>query len=91
MTLSPSRIVPGRFVRAAALALLVTAATGGVASAQDAGGETKAGGGLVLFMIESLGWVFGPLLLAISVGMVALIVLLFLDLRMSSEIGRAHV
>ena len=91
MTLSPSRLVPGRFVRAAALALLVTAATGGVASAQDAGGETKAGGGLVLFMIESLGWVFGPLLLAISVGMVALIVLLFLDLRMSSAIPAGFV
>jgi biopolymer transport protein ExbB len=37
-------------------------------------------------MIESVGWVFGPLLLAVSVCLVALVVLLFLDLRMSAAI-----
>jgi biopolymer transport protein ExbB len=91
MTLSPPRLVPGRFLLVAALALVFTLGTSGVASAQDAGGEKVTGGNLVLFMINSLGWVFGPLLLAISVGMVALVVLLFLDLRMSSAIPAGFV
>ena len=43
------------------------------------------------FMIKSLGWVFGPLLLAISVAMLALVVLLALDLRMSSAIPPGFV
>lgn len=42
-------------------------------------------------MIKSLGWIFGPLLLAISVAMLALVVLLFLDLRMSSAIPAGFV
>jgi biopolymer transport protein ExbB len=93
MTLSASPFAHGRFPLVAALAILAMICTSGVASAQDAaaGGEAKAGGNLVLFMIESLGWVFGPLLLAISVGMVALVVLLFLDLRMSSAIPAGFV
>ncbi len=36
--------------------------------------------------IVSAGWVFGPLLLLISIGLVALIVLLFMDLRMEVSI-----
>ena len=91
MTFSPPRLAPARFLVVAALALLVTLADGGIASAADEGGEQASGGNLVLFMIKSLGWVFGPLLLAISVGMVALVVLLFLDLRMSSAIPPGFV
>ena len=42
-------------------------------------------------MIKSLGWIFGPLLLAISVALVALCVLLALDLRMSAAIPPGFV
>src|SRR5262249_11962469 len=45
----------------------------------------------VLFMIKSLGWIFGPLLLAVSVALVALVVLLLLDLRMSAAIPAGFV
>lgn len=80
-----------RFLFLAALALCLVASSSGVASAADDGG---AGGGdepLVIFMLKALGWVFGPLLLAVSVAMVALLVLLFLDLRMTSAIPPGFV
>lgn len=57
-------------------------------TAQDAGdgdGETRE----VTFLshiIKSAGWVFGPLILVISIGLVALIVLLAMDLRMTVAI-----
>ena len=94
MTLPPTRwLTPGRFAFTALLTLLVLCATADVAAAADdaSGGEEKTGGNLILFMIGSLGWVFGPLLLVISVGMVALIVLLTLDLRMSAAIPAGFV
>lgn len=79
-----------RFMLFAAIALFLVFSIPGVASAAEEGGE---GGGepLVLFMIKSLGWVFGPMLLAISVAMLALCVLLALDLRMSSAIPPGFV
>ncbi len=101
MTPSFSRLhAVGRFLCVAALALVVAALFANAVSAQDAapapaapppGGEQQTGGNLVLFMIKSLGWIFGPLLLAISVAMLALVVLLFLDLRMSSAIPAGFV
>ncbi len=93
MTRSFTRYLPtARFLFVTGMAMAVTLLFANVASAQDAGGGEQAqGGNLVLFMIKSLGWVFGPLLLAISVAMLALVVLLALDLRMSSAIPPGFV
>jgi biopolymer transport protein ExbB len=77
----------GRFLGTAALALAVTLLFAGNAQAADNGSDDN----LVWFMIKSLGPVFGPLLLAVSVAMMALVVLLFLDLRMSSAIPPGFV
>jgi biopolymer transport protein ExbB len=95
MTRSASRYLPAarslfRFTLAIAVVLLFA----NVASAQDAP-DAEAGTAqkenLVLFMIKSLGFVFGPLLLALSVAMMALVVLLALDLRMTSAIPPGFV
>ncbi len=93
MTRSSTRYLPAaRFLFRAGMALALLMLCAGVASAQqEGGGEEKGGGNLVLFMISSLGWLFGPLLLAISVGMLALVVLLALDLRMTSAIPPGFV
>jgi len=81
-----------RFLFLAGLALFLVFSFTGVANAQEAAPAAEASKEpLVLFMIKSLGWVFGPLLLAISVAMVALVVLLILDLRMSSAIPPGFV
>lgn len=42
-------------------------------------------------IVKSAGWVFGPLLLVVSIGLVALIVLLAMDLRMPVAIPPAFV
>lgn len=90
-----SRFLPAaRFLFAAGMALAVTLLFANVAGAADepsGEGQQAGGGNLVLFMLKSLGWVFGPLLLAISVAMLALVVLLALDLRMSSAIPPGFV
>lgn len=95
--MSPRLRSAGRFLCAAALALVVVLMFAEVVQAQDAapaadkGGEQQTGGNLVWFMLKSLGIVFGPLLLAISVAMLALVVLLFLDLRMGAAIPPGFV
>jgi biopolymer transport protein ExbB len=94
MTLSFLRFrTPGRFLLAAGLAVLVLAAFPDLAMAQEGGTETapKAAPNKLVHMIESLGWIFGPVLLSVSVALVALIVLLTLDLRMSSAIPAGFV
>jgi len=50
--------------------------------------ETKKGGGFELFLhiVKSLGWVFGFILLVISIGLLTLVVLLIMELRMSVAI-----
>jgi biopolymer transport protein ExbB len=81
MIRSSSRLLPGaRFLVTAGLALAALVLFADVAQAQEGGGEQARGGNLIMFMIRSLGWVFGPLLLAISVALMALVVLLVLDL-----------
>jgi biopolymer transport protein ExbB len=81
-----------RFLFVAGMAMAVTLLFANVANAQDATDSTDSGGGwIVFFMLRSLGWVFGPLLMAISVAMLALIVLLALDLRMSAAIPPGFV
>ncbi|MDY3555778.1 MotA/TolQ/ExbB proton channel family protein [Gemmata sp. JC717] len=93
--ISPRLRSAGRFLCAAALALVVVAACAQLAQAQDApapaSGKEQTGSGLIVFMLESLGIVFGLPLLLISLAMLALVVLLFLDLRMSSAIPPGFV
>jgi biopolymer transport protein ExbB len=92
MTRSCARLLPtARFLLAFGLALTVTLLYANVASAQDGGSSDSGDSSIVWFMIKSLGWVFGPILFAISVAMLALIVLLGLDLRMSSAIPPGFV
>ncbi|MDY3559392.1 MotA/TolQ/ExbB proton channel family protein [Gemmata sp. JC673] len=93
--ISPRLRSAGRFLCAAALALVVVATCAQLAQAQDAptpaSGKEQTGSGLIVFMLESLGIVFGLPLLLISLAMLALVVLLFLDLRMSSAIPPGFV
>lgn len=94
MTSTAKRYLPAaRFLFHTGLALAVVLLFANVASAQDGseGGSTGGKENLVLFMIKSLGLVFGPLLLALSVAMLALVVLLGLDLRMTSAIPPGFV
>jgi biopolymer transport protein ExbB len=93
MTRTSTRYLPAaRFLFKAGMAMAITLLFANIASAADeGGGEEKGGDNLVLFMIKSLGWLFGPLLLGVSVAMLALIVLLALDLRMSSAIPPGFV
>ena len=44
-----------------------------------------------MHLVSSAGWVFGPLLLLVSIGLVALIVLLVLDLRLGNAIPPGFV
>jgi biopolymer transport protein ExbB len=88
---SPPRLLPpGRFLVLAGLAVLAVALFPEVASAQDGGG-TAPQKNIIVHMIESVGWVFGPLLLSLSIILVALCVLLFLDLRTANAIPTGFV
>jgi biopolymer transport protein ExbB len=75
------------------MAMAVVLLVVNVAHAQDTAPDEAAPArtNLVIFMLEALGWVFGPLLLAVSVTLLALIVLLALDLRMISAIPPGFV
>jgi len=79
---------PGRFVLVAGLAVLVVVLFPDLASAQDDGKPKE---NIVFHMIKSVGWVFGPLLLSLSIILVALCVLLILDLRMQNAIPAGFV
>lgn len=92
MTLSVSRLLtPGRFLLVAGVALAVVVAFPDLALAQEGEGAAPKKKNIIVHMIESVGWVFGPMLLAISVALVALIVLLFLDLRSTSAVPPGFV
>src|SRR5262249_48974331 len=56
------------------------------AAAADAPTTTRADDGLFIHILKSAGPIFGPLLGFLSVALVALIVLLFLDLKMENAI-----
>jgi biopolymer transport protein ExbB len=88
-----SRLLPcSRFLAFAGAALLVLALFPEIASAQEGEAAPPAAKtNKLVHMIESLGWIFGPVLLSVSVALVALIVLLSLDLRMSSAIPAGFV
>lgn len=90
MTRSSTRFLPtARFLFTTGMAMAVVLLFANTARADDGGGGE--GENVVLFMIKSLGWVFGPLLMAVSVAMLALVVLLALDLRMTSAIPPGFV
>jgi biopolymer transport protein ExbB len=59
----------------------------------EAAKQAASGGGHNLFwhIVKSAGWVFGPLLLVVSICLVALIVLLSMDLRMGNSVPPAFV
>ena len=52
-------------------------------SSAPAAPKAKEEPNLLVHIIESAGWFFGPLLFLVSIGLVTLIVLLAMDLRMS--------
>jgi biopolymer transport protein ExbB len=85
----PRLLPPGRFVVLAGLALLAVALFPDLAHAQDADPKPKQN--IILHMIHSVGWVFGPLLLSLSIILVALCVLLILDLRTQNAIPPGFV
>jgi biopolymer transport protein ExbB len=84
-----------RWVLSAAglVAVLCLLAFAGPALAQDAAGGD--GGApqknIFVHIIESAGWVFGPLLILMSIFLIVLVVLLMLDLRMSVAIPPGFV
>jgi biopolymer transport protein ExbB len=67
------------------------AAPAEAAQPADAGPASVPADNFLRHIIVSAGWVFGPLLLLISIGLVALIVLLFLDLRLEVAIPPGFV
>src|SRR5437870_2212389 len=94
MTRSSTRYLPAaRFLFKTGMAMAVLLVCVNVASAQDTPAPAAPADdvNIVLFMVRSLGWVFGPVLLAVSVAMLALVVLLALDLRMSAAIPPGFV
>ncbi|HLW64557.1 MAG TPA: MotA/TolQ/ExbB proton channel family protein [Gemmataceae bacterium] len=79
-----------RWVTVFALVILTVLVVGGVAFAQEAGGGDAGGPkddagplAFVAHFFRSLGWVFTPILGVVSICLFALVVMLFLDLRMS--------
>lgn len=82
----------GRLLLIGGITILALVLFADVAFAQEGGGEAvptpsaPKKKNIIVHMIESVGWVFGPMILSISVALVALIVMLFLDLRASSAI-----
>lgn len=95
----PRWLSPGRFLLVAAIAVVAVVVFANLGLAQDVvpadapkpAEPAKTGKNIIVHMIESVGWVFGPILLAVSVALVALIVLLALDLRMAAAIPAGFV
>lgn len=84
----PSRLSLAAFAIAAFALLLLPE----WAMAQDGAPAAPSGGGnKFLFIIASVGWLFGIILLAVAMWMVALVVLLTLDLRMPGAIPPGFV
>jgi biopolymer transport protein ExbB len=73
------------------LAFLVVLLTAGPAMAQEPGGGEAPQKNIFVHIIESAGWVFGPLLILMSIFLIVLVVLLMLDLRMTVAIPAGFV
>ena len=72
------------------LAVLVLLVSAGPALAQEGGGEAPQKN-IFVHVLESAGWLFGPLLILMSIMLIVLVVLLMLDLRMSVAIPPGFV
>ncbi len=75
----------------AAVVLLVFAGPVMAQEGAPAGEQAVAQKNIFVHIIESAGWIFGPLLIIMSICLVVLIVLLMLDLRMSVAIPPGFV
>jgi biopolymer transport protein ExbB len=96
LSAAPSRPRPaGRLAFLFIAVLVVGLCDASRARAQEPGdapaAETARSDGLFMHIVRSAGPVFGTILLLISIGLVALIVLLAMDLRMSSAIPPGFV
>lgn len=80
-------LVAGLFV----LGLLASGVLESTAWAQEGTDEVSDEPNIVVHIISSLGWVFGPVLLLVSVFLVGLIVWLAMDLKMSAAIPPGFV
>jgi biopolymer transport protein ExbB len=101
--LTRTRLVSGFVCTVLVLLLLLAGPMTSAARAQDDAGNapsTDTSGstgttpqekGMIRHMIESVGWVFGPLLVFVSVTLIAIIVLLAMDLRMGAAIPPGFV
>ena len=76
-----------------ALALAALCAFPSLGFAQDEPAPASGGASenKMIFIIQSIGWVFGAVLLGCSVWLIAIVVLLFLDLRMNNAIPAGFV
>src|SRR5262245_13835231 len=72
------------------LAVLVLLIFAGPVMAQDGGGEAPQKN-IFVHVLESAGWLFGPLLILMSIMLIVLVVLLLLDLRMTVAIPPGFV
>src|SRR5262249_47949585 len=82
-----ARVARSRWLGLALLAVAVARAVAGPAPAQTEGATaTEQQDNLLIHIIKSAGIIFGPLIGLISICLVALIVMLLLDLRMSVAI-----
>jgi biopolymer transport protein ExbB len=75
----------------ALLSVCIVLMTADPAFAQGDEGGAKPGKNIFVHIIESAGWLFGPMLIIMSVVLIALCVLLVLDLRMSVAIPPGFV
>jgi len=76
----------------ALLAVFILLVTADPAFAQDdPAAGAKPGKNICVHIIESAGWLFGPLLILMSIFLIVLVVLLMLDLRMSVAIPPGFV
>lgn len=73
------------------LAVLVLLVSAGPVLAQEGGAEGVPQKNIFVHVLESAGWLFGPILILMSVMLIVLVVLLMLDLRMSVAIPPGFV
>ncbi|MCE9531158.1 MAG: MotA/TolQ/ExbB proton channel family protein [Planctomycetes bacterium] len=87
-----SQISRSRWMTAAtySITLFVLMTLGASWASAAEGGDTKKPN-LIIHIVDSAGWVFGPMMLIVSVGLTALCVLLTLDLRMGIAIPPGFV
>src|SRR5688500_302782 len=73
------------------LAVVVLLLAAGPVMAQEGGEQGVPQKNIFVHVLESAGWLFGPLLILMSIMLIVLVVLLMLDLRMSVAIPPGFV